>query len=289
MLRGEAYHSVGVWVDKELGSAWSWMHAHPRPCCTLEQLKELIAWGDVIGAQKDDCSSQCIVYEVLASDVPGTFSLGGDLKLFVDLIRAGNREALLHYAVTCCDFLYEFSTHTKRPESMSISLVQGDALGGGFEGALAADVLIAERGTLMGFPEIKFDLFPGMGALTFLSRRVGVDRAYRMILSGNRYTAEQLHDWGVVDILAIPGEGVETVNAFIRRDRRNRHGSLALRRAKNIHSPIDRTKLFAITELWVESALGLNERALSLMQRFVNSQDQKYRAIFDVDSLANAI
>ena len=52
---------------------------------------------------------------------------------------------------------------------ITIALVQGDALGGGFECALSFDVLIAERSAKMGLPEVLFNLFPGM-ELTAFSR-----------------------------------------------------------------------------------------------------------------------
>jgi DSF synthase len=48
---------------------------------------------------------------------------------------------------------------------ITASLVQGRALGSGFECALASDVIVAETGARMGFPEVLFNLFPGMGPL----------------------------------------------------------------------------------------------------------------------------
>lgn len=51
-------------------------------------------------------------------------------------------------------------------------MVQGDAFGGGLEFALSSNILVAEQGTRLGFPEILFNLFPGMGAYTFLYRKV---------------------------------------------------------------------------------------------------------------------
>ena len=58
---------------------------------------------------------------------------------------------------------------------VTISLVRGNALGGGFEIALSGDVIIAERSAMMGFPEILFNCFPGMGAFQTLSSRVGLE------------------------------------------------------------------------------------------------------------------
>ena len=51
--------------------------------------------------------------------------------------------------------------------------MQGECLGGGFEAALSSDVIVAEKSARFGFPEILFNLFPGMGAYSFLERKIG--------------------------------------------------------------------------------------------------------------------
>ena len=71
----------------------------------------------------------------------------------------------------------------------TIALVQGDALGGGMELALACHHIVAEEGVEMGLPEVLFGLFPGMGAYSFLSRRVSPQMAERIILEGRLYKA----------------------------------------------------------------------------------------------------
>ena len=99
--------------------------------------------------------------------------------------------------------------------------MQGDALGGGFESALASNVVIAEKGVKMGLPEVLFNLFPGMGAYSLLSRRVGTARAEQMILSGRLYTSDELFEMGVVDILAEKGEGEVEVYKYIKSAKRD--------------------------------------------------------------------
>src|SRR3972149_4441233 len=70
------------------------------------------------------------------------------------------------------------------PTLTTISLVQGDALGGGFETALSSDVIIAEQSAAMGLPEVLFNLFPGMGAYSLLTRRIGRGGAAAPLLLG---------------------------------------------------------------------------------------------------------
>jgi DSF synthase len=83
----------------------------------------------------------------------------------------------------------------------TVSLVQGECLGGGFEAALSSHVVIAERSARFGFPEIMFNLFPGMGAWHLVVRKAGMVVATDMILSGQIYTADQLQRRSLVAVV----------------------------------------------------------------------------------------
>ncbi len=267
-----SYTQLTTYFDPHSQIAWGYMHAEPRPCFTPTVLRELLAWGNGMIGMIDDPAQMDVKYFVLASKVPDTFSLGGDLSLFMQHIAARDREALYRYAISCIDCSYAVHSHLTRPGVTSIALVQGQALGGGFESALAANVLIAERGTKMGLPEILFNLFPGMGALTFLGRRVGHQKAEKIILSGKLYLAEELHEMGVVDVLAEPGEGEIAVHDYVRREEKSRNGILALRGAREISQPVSYDELVRITEIWVDAALRLESKDLRMMERLVSRQ-----------------
>ena len=156
----------------------------------------------------------------------------------------------------------------------TIALVRGQALGGGFEAALSAHVLVAERGSKMGLPEVLFNMFPGMGAWQFLSRRVGPAEAERIILGGRTYRAEELHALGVVDVLAEEGEGEIAVARWIRSHDRQHHARAAFRRAVDAATPLDRSALQRMAEVWVETALGLGERDLTTIDYLVRAQQR---------------
>jgi DSF synthase len=136
---------------------------------------------------------------VLASAAPA-FNLGGDLELFSQLIRSNDREHLLAYARRCIDGVYGLHTGLGG-DVRTIALVQGDALGGGLEMALACHTIVAEEGVGMGLPEVLFGLFPGMGAYSFLCKRVSPQLAEKIILDGNIYTSDEMYKMGVVDVL----------------------------------------------------------------------------------------
>lgn len=267
------YTSLEIKYEMENRLAWYFMRGYPRPCFTPTLLAEILDWYHQLGQEHEPDD---IHYVVMASKVPGVFNLGGDLNLFEQLIANRDRNGLMDYAIACIKPLFEFHTGLGRNIS-TISLVQGDALGGGFEAALSGDVLIAEQSAKMGMPEILFNLFPGMGAYSFLSRKVGSALAEKMILSGNVYAAPDLFEMGIVDVLVADGEGEQAVYDYIKKEKRARNGYQAFRKVKRYCNPVSYEELKAITTLWVDAALQLSPKDLRTMERLVKRQSARIR------------
>ncbi len=263
-----SFKAMTTYHDKRHELVWCYMHADPRPCFTPQLLDELNRW---CGMLSQTAEAAGVRYHVIASRVPGVFNLGGDLALFASLAERGDREGLLSYGKACIAALYANLSHFACPVT-TLSLVQGSALGGGFETALSSDVVIAERGSRLGFPEILFNLFPGMGAYSLLSRKLSPRQAEQIILSGRIYEAEELHAMGLIDVLADAGEGEMAVYDYIKRENRARNGFQAVRRVRDRVNPIDYQELWDIVELWVETALKLERRDLRMMERLVSRQ-----------------
>jgi len=213
-------------------------------------------------------------YLVLGSDIAETFNLGGDLPYFHSLITRGDRQALTDYATSCVELIYQNSIAMDLPMT-TIALVKGNAMGGGMEAALAANVLIAEKQVKMGLPEVLFNMFPGMGAYQFLSRRMTPVAAEKLIMSGRTYGAEELFDMGIIDVLAEPGEGEQAVEAYIARHRKTGHASKALRRAIQASDPVSRESLMSVVDIWVDTAMTLEERDLNRMQYLIRAQKNR--------------
>ncbi|WP_413698917.1 crotonase/enoyl-CoA hydratase family protein [Psychromonas sp. KJ10-10] len=167
------YSQLTTHYDEKYKVGWYYMNAKPRSCFTSVLLDEINDYQQNVKSDMSLSGQKKYNYLVLASDVEGTFNLGGDLAVFFDLIKQKDRDGLLDYAVKCINVLHQNITHLDS-ELTTIALVQGDALGGGFEVALSSNVLIAEKGTKLGLPEVLFNLFPGMGAYSLLSRKVSV-------------------------------------------------------------------------------------------------------------------
>jgi len=270
----EGYQQLNTYYDEKYKTGWFLMKAAPRPCFTPILLQELAAY--LADVKNDMRNSQGEKYDflVVGSEVEGIFNLGGDLDLFSRFIYQRDREGLLGYAIQCIDILYQ-NMHHYNVDLTTISLIQGDALGGGFEAALSSNIIIAERGVKLGLPEVLFNLFPGMGAYSLLSRKIGAIQAEQMILSGKIYKAEELHAMGVIDILAEPGEGEIAVYQYIKTANRAANSYRAMRRVKDICNTISYEELTRIANVWADAALELRDKDLRMMQRLVKRQNHR--------------
>ncbi len=242
---------------------------HPvRPCFTGDLVDAIVHQQTrLVGSQKVD-------FLTLRSASAAHFNLGGDLQLFGNLIARRDRARLEWYAHRCIEGVYNFSSGCEGTV-ISVALVSGAALGGGFEVALACNVLIAERTARMGFPEMLFNLFPGMGALTFLARKAGPAAARELLMSGRTVSAERLHELGVVDVLAEPGELDATARRWVAQALPRAAGMKALLGAARF-SPlgVSMAELRVIADAWVDAALELGPRDLRVMERLVRAQDR---------------
>jgi DSF synthase len=273
---GALYESA---FEPALSTVWTHLNPKGLPCYSLGLLKEMVAHDERLAANggrvEVDGELRKVDYYVTGSRTPGVFNLGGDLSLFVMLIKTRDRDALAHYAKLCIDVQYPRSQSFFSPTLTSISLVQGDALGGGFECALAADVIVAEESAVLGFPEILFNLFPGMGAYSLLARRIGRRAAEELILSGRMLPAYKLHEMGVVDVLAPNGQGESAVRSWIAANAKRRNGMQCVFRARQFVSPVTREELDGIVDLWVDGAMRLGDRELKMMSRLARAQARR--------------
>jgi DSF synthase len=259
------------------GTLWGYFNPQDGvPCYSLKLLKDILEHDQKLVANNChvelDGAMLPVNHYVTASRVRGVFNVGGDLALFAMLIKARDRQALAHYAQLCIDNMYPRTRGFFSPTLTKICLVQGDALGGGFECALASDVIVAEESAQMGLPEILFNLFPGMGACSLLARRIGIRAAEELILSGKVMSAVEMHKLGVVDVVATDGQGETAVRNWIAKNSKRRNGMQAVFRARQFIHPITREELDGIVDLWVDAALRLSERDLKMMNRLVRAQ-----------------
>jgi enoyl-CoA hydratase len=152
----------------------------------------------------------------------GTFCAGMDLKAFV----AGERPHVGDRG---------FAGIVQRPpRKPMVAAVEGWALAGGFEIALACDVIVAARDARFGIPEVKRGLVAAAGALLRLPRRIPYHLAMELALTGDPIGAERAHAIGIVSRLAEPGEALASARELAATIARN--GPLALDASKRIVS-----------------------------------------------------
>lgn len=274
----EEFDELTIRFEPDQSALWCLVNHTERPCFTprlLHQIRTLqsrLRHGLAPAAMNNGMPLRTLVW---GSTFPGIWNLGGDLALFTRLIHDQAAEELRSYAYACVDAVYQNLTKMGLP-LLTIGLIQGDALGGGFEQALTNDVIIAERGTKLGLPEVLFNLFPGMGAYSLLCRRLDGVRAQQLILSGRLYEAQELEELGLVDLVVGQGEGPAAVREYLERNRR-RHGTLlALSRVRQRCQPVTYEELIDVTDVWVETALGLDEADLRRMDHLVRAQLRRH-------------
>jgi enoyl-CoA hydratase/carnithine racemase len=184
---------------------------------------------------------------------PRHFAAGADVKALLDLEPAAfaARNRVLQRA---------FHALASAPQ-VTIAAVNGYALGGGCELALAADFRIAGRSARLGLPEVTLGIMPGSGGTQRLPRVVGLARAKELILSGRTVEADEALAIGLVDRV-VDDAGV--FDAAVAEGLKYARGPLSLRYAK--------MAVNAAADLPVEAGLALEA---DLIARCFDSQDAR--------------
>src|SRR5262245_53694498 len=136
---------------------------------------------------------------LIRSALEGVFMAGADIHEFGRIAEEGIDRALLAQEV--------FTRFAELPQP-TVAAINGHALGGGLELALACDFRIAGRtdGALIGLPEVRLGLLPGAGGTQRLTQIVGPARATELIMKGIQLSPQEAADDGLVHVLVDPGE-----------------------------------------------------------------------------------
>jgi len=221
-----------------------------NPAANTWDRESLPAMAELIGRLNNDKNVYALVITGAGQKF---FSAGADLKLFADGDK-DNAAAMAEYFGAAFEALADF-------RGVSIAAINGFAMGGGLEVALACDIRIAESQAQMALPETKVGLLPCAGGTQRLSWLVGEGWAKKMILCGERVRADTAEKIGLVE------EVVETGEALTR--------ALALAEQVAEQSPV---AVSYCKELILEARDTAMAKALSTeREKFVdlfNTQDQ---------------
>jgi enoyl-CoA hydratase len=173
-----------------------------------------------VAAALDELDGDRAITVGVLTGAGGTFSSGMDLKAFLkgELPIVGDRGLA---GIT-----------TRGPEKPIIAAVEGYALAGGFEIALACDMIVASRAAKFGLPEAKRSLVAGAGGLFRLPERIPRNIAMEYALTGEFFTAEQAHGWGLLNRITEPGGALDAALELARLVAQS--GPLAVAAAKKI-------------------------------------------------------
>lgn len=259
----EQFNEVECRFDLEIERCVLTMKRSAPLCFSQAMLSELNSIAEI----HRQASGYPVRFRVLASQRQKVFALGGDLSFFKQCIESRDEKSLANYARKAVDLIWESLSGSGRAEMLTISLVQGDAQGGGFEAALAGHILVAERNATFGFPEGLFGMFPGMGARQLLRARATDSIACQLIGSARRYTAQELFDLGVVDLLANEGEGWRTVNNIC-------HSPSAAKwaRLRDRFGNVSKREMSEDVERWIEQAMRISPKHLRTIDYLVQAQ-----------------
>jgi enoyl-CoA hydratase len=177
-------------------------------------LQEII---DGLSALRDDATVRVIV---LTGAGDKAFVAGADIKA----MSAMDVQGAAAFATLGHDCMRALET-TPKPV---IAMVNGFALGGGCELAMACDFMYASDNAVFGLPEVSLGLFPGFGGTQRLQRIIGRAKAMEMIYSGRKLSADDAHAWGLVNTVVPAAELRATVEKLAQKIARHSPHSIGI-------------------------------------------------------------
>lgn len=167
---------------------------------TMEEL------GVVLRAARQDDAVRALI---LTGAGEKSFVAGADIGELSQQTPVGGKDTSL--------FGQEIIHRLERLGKPSIAAINGFALGGGCELALACTMRIASKSAKLGQPEVKLGLIPGYGGSQRLSRLCGKGMAHELILTGEMISAEEALRIGLVNHVTEPGELISTAEAIAKK------------------------------------------------------------------------
>ena len=179
-----------------------------------------LATTQALAAAVDEFDARADVTVLVLTGAGGTFCAGMDLKAFA----RGERPRIEGRG---------FAGLTEAPPVKPlIAAVEGWALAGGCELALAADLIVAASDARFGIPEVKRGLFAAGGGVLRLAKALPYQRAMEMALTGDPLPAAEDHRFGLVNVLTEPGGALEGAQALAARVAAN--GPLGVQASKQL-------------------------------------------------------
>lgn len=224
---------------------------------------------DAIPSVREIIEKNDVQYLVYLSRNKKVWNMGGDLEMFVHCIKNREYETLRDYAIKCVHLVHSLNSGYGS-KATTISVVQGNAFGGGFESALSSNYLIAEEQVKFCFPEVIFGTFPGMGAYSLLTRKIGFSKAKEMICSAKKWTASEMKDAGLIYEVCNQDQGIKLALEKIANNELDKHDTFS-----KICTAVPLDELISIVEIWIGNVMKLDDSHVRTMQKLIEAQKFK--------------
>jgi DSF synthase len=269
-----SFPTLDIEYQADSRSVWMYYSKESPPYYSMQMLQDMADVRESLRAlvSSPQAGRYPIDYFVMASSKDRVFNLGGDLEMFAHAIETEDRALLAHYAHACVDVVWGL-TDALDGAFVSLAVIEGQALGGGLEAALAQDFILADEAAKLGMPEVAFNTFPGMGAMTHLTRRMGAAQAEDLMLTGRVFSGAVMHEHGVVDVLTPEGGARDAARAWMiesQGERYQRRRTMAQTR-KNVF-PVKWAELMEITDMMDDTSLSVTAHDIRHMKRLSEAQ-----------------
>ena len=265
--------------EVETATLWITLTTTQKPCLRRQLIEDFNALADTIKLEhgrKIPSPNQSIKFVVLRSDSDRVFNLGGDLDHFVDAITAGSVDSLRYYgrigAAGCLSLASGFGASI-----ITISLVRGIAVGGGFEVARCCNYMVAEEDAVFQLPEANFGLFPASGIISIISPRIGPKATRELVVECRRLSCADALATDVLDAIAATGDGERRVRELIVHLTPRHAAAVATHRGLHRMAGITMEALVDEADLWARSAMHLSPDSLSTMRRLSKAQARRFK------------
>ncbi|MDK1286635.1 enoyl-CoA hydratase-related protein [Pseudoalteromonas umbrosa] len=259
------YHSEPLAIMRNGSLHWATMQLNKAPYFTKSMLRQLNYF------LLPERETQKNIIKVISSAKAGVFSLGGDLCSLASVVAQRDEVWLKDYAFIYMTLLHRVLSGAKY-NFTSIALVQGRAYGMGMELALCADCVIAEEGALFLYPPEIFHHGLEHVLVRKLQHKSSRCAVMEVMYSNRRFSAKELYELGLVDVLVGTGEGEQAVRALVNRAQACDLGHAELQKYRYQTSMHSFGQLSNAADTWVKHALNGNATQQKYLRRLARMQ-----------------
>lgn len=219
----------------------------------------------------DEIDPQAASALVIYSGLPSGFSAGADLRELYEELRATSDRDARRGIRRFIDRIHAVMDRLDALPLTTIAVVSGICFGGGFELALTADIIIAEKNARFCFPELRLGLIPGFGGIPRLKRDVSNGVVRDLLLTGRSINAKKAQACGLVSQMVAVGEGLRAARATAKQA--TKFDPETARVCKAFMKPIPYDDLAREKDLFVR--LASRPILMAALKKFVESNDPR--------------